>query len=247
MDADVNRAAPRRSAPAPAPAAPGHAARVAGAGPGAAAAWRSGAGWVTVGVVTLLSIAADLASKSIAFATVMSAPVVVDRQSVLRIGAVDPRRVNELIPAHEPVVVVPGLLEFTLVLNPGAVFGIGPGQRWFFIAFTVVALAFGLLMFARWTTARDRFAHAAIGLLIGGGLGNLYDRLVYGCVRDFIHPLPGWKWPGGITIRGNAAIWPYVSNVADLLLLIGIGMLMIHLWRRDRLAARAPGRAAPRE
>lgn len=194
---------------------------------------------MTIASVTALSIIADLASKSIAFARVMSTPVVVDRQSVLKVAEIDARMVNSLVPAHEPLVVVPGLLHFTLVLNPGAVFGIGPGQRWFFIAFTVVALAFGLLMFAKWTTAKDRFAHAAIGLLIGGGLGNLYDRLVFGCVRDFIHPLPGWKWPGGIRIRGNADIWPYVSNVADLLLLIGIGMLLVHLWRRDKQHAHA--------
>lgn len=188
-------------------------------------------------LVAMASIAFDLASKHLAFAYVAGAPVVIDRADVLGVTRGDPRLISPtLIPPHAPMVVVPGLLHFTLVLNPGAVFGIGPGQRWFFVAFTVVALGFGLLMFARWTTARDRFAHAAIGLLIGGGLGNLYDRLAYGCVRDFIHPLPRLKWPGGMTIRGSAEVWPYVSNIADLLLLVGIGMLLVHLWRKDRKA-----------
>lgn len=202
---------------------------------------------MTILVVCIASIVADLGSKWIAFRTVAPTPVVVDRRDVMAMP--DSRLVTTLIPQHEPKVIVPKLLHFTLVLNPGAVFGIGPGQRWFFVAFTVVALGFGLLMFAKWTTAKDRFAHTAIGLLVGGGLGNLYDRLVYGCVRDFIHPLPGWNWPAGITIGGNTAIWPYVSNVADLLLLIGIGMLLIHLWRKDRAAnakPAAPG-ATPRE
>lgn len=207
----------------------------------AASAWRSRAGWITVLTVAVLSIVVDLASKHLAFVHVADAPVVLTRADVLAMSSADPRLVTTLIPPHPPVIVVPDALHFTLVLNPGAVFGIGPGQRWFFVAFTVVALAFGLLMFARWTTAKDRFAHAAIGLLIGGGLGNLYDRLTYGCVRDFIHPLPGWRWPGGVTIGGNAEIWPYVSNVADLLLLIGIGMLLVHLWRKDRAAAARPG------
>jgi signal peptidase II len=120
------------------------------------------------------------------------------------------------------------------VLTPGAVFGMGPGQRWFVIGFTLLALGFGMLMFAKWTTASDRFAHIAIGLLIGGGLGNLYDRLTLGCVRDFLHPLPGWKWPRGWTLAGTNEVWPYVSNLADLFLLIGILMLLLHLWRRDR-------------
>lgn len=209
------------------------------------ATWRSRGGWLTVITVCMLSIVVDLASKYWAFRNVAGGPVAVERDKVVAILTTQPRLLNEsLIPAHPPKVVVPDLLHFTLVLNPGAVFGIGPGQRWFFVAFTVVALSFGMLMFAKWTAPKDRFAHAAIGLLIGGGLGNLYDRLVYGCVRDFIHPLPGWNWPGGITIRGNAAIWPYVSNVADALLLVGIGMLLIHLWRKDRAEAHASRQAA---
>jgi signal peptidase II len=211
----------------------------------AASAWRSRAGWLVMLCTAIAAIAIDLASKHLAFAYVAPSPVIVDRKHVLEVSALDPRMVNSLIPRHDPVTVVPELLQFTLVLNPGAVFGIGPGQRWFFIAFTVVALGFGLLMFARWTAPRDHFAHTAIGLLIGGGLGNLYDRLTYGCVRDFIHPLPGWKWPGNMTVRGNAEIWPYVSNVADLLLLIGIGMLLVHLWRKDR-AIPAPTAHEPR-
>lgn len=202
--------------------------------------WHCRAAWVTLLTVIMLSIAVDLVSKHLAFDYVADRPVVVDRAHVLAVSASDPRLVNTLVPTHPPVVVVPRVLQFTLVLNPGAVFGIGPGQRWFFIAFTVVALTFGLLMFAKWTTPKDRWAHAAIGLLIGGGLGNLYDRLVYGCVRDFIHPLPDWNWPGGMTIRGNTAVWPYVSNVADLLLLIGIAMLLVHLWRKDRGESAAP-------
>ena len=74
----------------------------------------------------------------------------------------------------------------------------------------------------------------AIGLLIGGGLGNLYDRLKFACVRDFLHPLPRVRLPFGLTWPdGSTGIWPYVSNIADLFLLIGIGMLMWHIWRTD--------------
>src|SRR5690606_22977848 len=114
------------------------------------------------------------------------------------------------------------------------------GQRWFFVGFTAVALAFGLWMFAKWTTASDRAAHIAIGLVISGGLGNLYDRLRFGCVRDFIHPLPNVKFPFGWTPLGpSGEVWPYISNVADLALLIGIGMLLIYLWRRGDSSATA--------
>jgi signal peptidase II len=100
--------------------------------------------------------------------------------------------------------------------------------------FTAAAFSFGLWIFGTWTRARDRWAHVALGLVIGGGLGNVYDRLLYGCVRDFLHPLPGVKFPFGLKLMDREGhVWPYVSNVADLLLLIGIGMLLVFLWRRD--------------
>lgn len=212
----------------------------------ASSAWRSRSAWLWLLLTCILAIVVDLGSKQRAFALVASEPVVIQRAEVLRISRlVDARAISDpasgIVPRHTPMVVIPHLLHFQLVLNPGAVFGMGPGQRGFFIGFTVLALFFGLAMFAKWTTRRDHFAHAAIGLLIGGGLGNLYDRLTFACVRDFIHPLPDWKWPGGFKLLGNAEVWPYVSNLADLFLLIGIVMLLVHLWRRDRASERERG------
>ncbi|MGE3109397.1 MAG: signal peptidase II [Phycisphaerales bacterium] len=206
-------------------------------------AWHSKKAWCTLLIVTVGSLAIDLLTKWIAFRSIAGNPVVVRRSEVLALAAQDPRSVGSLVPVHDPLTIIPRVLDLTLVLNPGAVFGVGPGKRWFFVVFTGVALAFGMWMFARWTRSRDTLAHAAIGLLLGGGLGNLYDRLALGCVRDFLHPLPGLRWPGGWRpFGGDGQIWPYVSNIADLLLLIGIGMLLVFLWRRpDPRAAAAPG------
>jgi len=184
-------------------------------------------------ITAVLSLVTDLGSKSLAFRHVAGTPVNIDRAAVLETARTDPRLINTLVPNHEPVVVIPKLLHFTLVLNPGAVFGTGPGKRWFFVGFTIVALGFGFFMFAKWCTTRDGWAHLGIGLLLGGGIGNLYDRLVFACVRDFLHPLPGWRWPGGFTFRGTTEIWPYVSNVADAQLLVGIGILLVFLWKKD--------------
>lgn len=216
--------------PPPAPAAP---------------TWRSRSAWAVLVVVTILGLAFDLWSKHAAFQAIRSEPTIVDRAEVLRIAEYDPRGISALIPRHEAVKVIPGVLDFTLVLNPGAVFGIGPGKRWFFIGFTAVAMGFAMVMFAHWTRPRDRWAHAAIGLLVAGGLGNFYDRLAYGCVRDFIHPLPGVKFPGGWDPWGSGGqVWPYVSNVADLWLIIGIAVLAVHLWKRDGHAHK-PAEASP--
>jgi signal peptidase II len=207
---------------------------------------RSPRAWLVFIFVAVLGLASDLASKSIAFRTIAGNPVEISREQVLQEWH-ERQALGRLIPPHRPVVVIPNVLDFSLVLNPGAVFGIGAGQRWFFVIFTIGALGLAAWMFSSWTKPRDHFAHAAIGLLVAGGVGNLYDRLVYGCVRDFIHPLPGvvlpnnWRMPFG----GGREIWPYVSNVADLWLLIGIGMLMWYLWRGSKKpTTAAPARAA---
>ncbi len=193
----------------------------AGPSPAHESAWSSPRAWATLAVVTLVSLAADLLTKAWAFSGIASSPVEISRADVLRA-----RHLSDLIPDHDPVVAWRHVLEFSLVLNPGAVFGIGAGKRWFFVVFTVAAGVFALYLFRSWTRPRDWYMHTALGLVLGGGIGNLYDRLVYACVRDFIHPLPGvrlpmhWQWPWG-----GDEVWPYVSNVADLLLIIGIAML----------------------
>jgi lipoprotein signal peptidase len=153
------------------------------------------------------------------------------------------------IPPHQGVQILPwSLLDLQLVINRGAVFGMGENRRFFFIAFTLGALAAGLFVFGRFTHAGDRLAHISIGLILAGGIGNLYDRIVYGVVRDFLHMLPGyrlpfgWRWPGG-----SPDVFPWVFNVADVMLLAGMGLLMLHMSRVERhrknaeLAAKAAG------
>lgn len=175
----------------------------------------------------VLGLVSDLASKWAAFRYIAGTPAVVEREAVLTAD-----RLGLLLPEHDPVTVIPSVLDLTLVLNPGAVFGIGAGQRWLFVIFTGFAVLFAMHVFLHWTRPRDRMAHLAIGLLLSGGLGNLYDRLRFACVRDFIHPLPGVRLPFGLRWpNGSEEVWPYVSNVADLWLIIGIGMLLVMCWK----------------
>lgn len=189
---------------------------------GPASTARSARAWVALAVTVALALFADLFSKWLAFQRLAGQPVVLRRDEVL---ALPTSQINGLIPPHEATVVVPHILELKLVLNPGAVFGFGAGGRWFFAAFTLFAIGFALWMFARWTRPRETLAHISIGLIIAGGLGNLYDRMVFACVRDFLHPLYSLQFPGG------RPVWPYVSNVADAFLIVGIVILMAYLWR----------------
>jgi lipoprotein signal peptidase len=202
-------------------------------------AGRSRTAWIVFVVCTIVFLAADLGSKYVAFRTIADQPVTVHREQVLEIMATDPPALQSLVPRHEPVVVVPYGLEFKLLLNAGAVFGAGSGKRVFFITFTLAALAFAVYLFARWTHRRDTVSHVAIALIASGGLGNLYDRILYACVRDFLHPLPGVQIPFGLQWPGGGTeLWPYVSNVADAFLLIGIGLILLRFWRAETPAGR---------
>ncbi|MBX3389580.1 MAG: signal peptidase II [Phycisphaeraceae bacterium] len=191
---------------------------------------RSITSWALLLGVIVIGLAIDLFSKYWAFATIAGAPVEFTREQALSVSPL-----SALIPPHRPMVIIPSILNFTLVLNPGAVFGIGAGRTVFFIIVTIVAVAFGLGVFVFATRSRDRLSHIGLGLILAGGLGNLYDRLIYGCVRDFIHPLPKVTWWGT-----NREVWPYVSNVADLFLLIGIALLLWHAWMGERSAKSRP-------
>ncbi|MFI4882162.1 MAG: signal peptidase II, partial [Phycisphaerales bacterium JB064] len=74
---------------------------------------------------------------------------------------------------------------------------------------------------------------------------NLYDRVRFACVRDFLHPLPGVNFPFGIqTPWSGREVWPYVSNLADLWLIIGVAVLVVFLWRGPKDARPAPDAAA---
>lgn len=172
----------------------------------------------------------DLWSKSWAFRSVAGHPVDLVYEEV--VGNPSYR-----LPYHDGVRVVPGdLLDFRLVLNHGAVFGIGQNRRAVFVMFTAVAILVALGVFTRWTLASSHLAHVAIGLILAGGVGNLYDRIGYGAVRDFMHIFPrwnlpfGWRWPGNTT----AEVFPWVFNVADVSLLAGMALLLFYVHRRDR-------------
>jgi len=185
---------------------------------------RAPAAWAWLLLPFAFVLLLDLISKRWAFATVAGRPVTLVREEIVD-------NVNYRLPQHEGVrVIPPDLLDFHLVLNHGAVFGIGDGQRWIFIVFTIFASAAGLWVFARMTGPREHLAHLGLGLVLAGGIGNLYDRIVFGAVRDFLHMLPrwhlpfGWRWPGG-----NAEVFPWVFNVADMSLLAGMGVLLLVL------------------
>jgi signal peptidase II len=128
---------------------------------------------------------------------------------------------------------IPGWLHFEYTENRGAVFGIAQGQRWLFVIVSIGAIVFLSWLFAV-SRRRQWFYQILLGMLLAGVLGNMYDRVVYGYVRDMILMLPGWHWSGswmlplvhypGVT----RDVFPWIFNVADSLLCTGVGLMIIY-------------------
>ena len=191
-------------------------------------AWRSPRAWTILLLVTAFGFTADIVTKSWAFQEIAGKPIILERELLLLNPDWTP------IPLHQGVVAIPGqVLNFRLVLNDGAVFGIGSQQRLFFILFTFIALLIAGWIFGRHTTNKSTLAHIALGLILGGGVGNLFDRIFVGRVRDFMHLFPDrhlpfdLSWPGG-----HSELFPWIFNTGDVLLLTGMGLLMIYFWKQ---------------
>ena len=184
-------------------------------------AWTSPVAWCTLVLVAVFGIGLDLWSKDWAFENVADFPVVLDRDDILADSDWRP-------PPHEGIEVLPfGLLDFDLVMNHGAVFGIGQDQRTVFIIFTITAVTLALVIFAVGTRARSHALHVGIALILAGGIGNLYDRILFGAVRDFLHMLPRWDLPFSMNWpNGSTGVFPWVFNVADMLLLLGMAIIV---------------------
>jgi signal peptidase II len=130
--------------------------------------------------------------------------------------------VEHLSPAYTPHDVIGSVVRFTLAYNPNAAFGlsVGPHSRWVITAFAVIVVAV-LLRLYHGTPERDAWQAIALGLVMGGAVGNALDRLrsARGVV-DFVDV--------GL---GDHRFWTF--NVADVGLTIGGLLLALVLWRRE--------------
>lgn len=130
---------------------------------------------------------------------------------------------TRLTPENLPHDVIGDVLRITLVYNPGAAFGlnVGPQSRWIFLVLTVVALVV-LLTLYRATEPRDFLRLLALGLVSGGAVGNLINRL--------------WSARGVVDfldVGVGTARWP-TFNIADIGVSVGATLLAIALWREGR-------------
>lgn len=105
------------------------------------------------------------------------------------------------------------LVSLTYVTNTGAVFGLFPGGGDLFVGVAILAVG-GILTYYVRLSLGQWLVELSLGLMLGGAMGNLLDRLTYGHVIDFI----------------DFKVWP-VFNLADSSIVIGTVILVCYLWR----------------
>jgi signal peptidase II len=128
--------------------------------------------------------------------------------------------VDRSMPLHHSIPIIEGFFSLTYVRNTGAAFGIFAGSAEFFrrpflILVSVVAIGFIVVMLKRLRDS-EKWLVTALAFILGGAIGNLIDRVVYGEVIDFLDCFWGsYHWPA--------------FNVADSFITIGVTITLFIL------------------
>lgn len=113
-------------------------------------------------------------------------------------------------------VLIDGVFRFTYVQNTGVAFGLLKDARWLFMAISSVAIV-ALFIFLWKNCKTSKLMNVALSLIIGGGIGNMIDRIFRGFVIDFLD------------FCAFPSVWKYVFNVADACVCVGCALLFIYL------------------
>ena len=137
---------------------------------------------------------------------------------VIALDQVTKMYIMDTFSLHDIREVIPGFFNLTYLHNSGAAFGFmasvtAAWKHWFFIAVAVVALGFIMVLYAQYCL--DKFIYTiALGLIGGGAVGNVIDRVRFGSVVDFLDFYIGTRhWPA--------------FNVADSAICVGVGLFFL--------------------
>jgi signal peptidase II len=126
---------------------------------------------------------------------------------------------EEVLVRRAPIELIPGVLELNYTTNSGGAFGLGGDAPIVFAIATIVVAA--IVVAASFRLGRGLVA-VGLGLVLGGGLGNLTDRLVRGSGLD-----------GRVVDFIDLQVWP-IFNLADSAIVIGALLLLVASFRRER-------------
>lgn len=163
----------------------------------------------------MVTVFADLASKALVFQMLGGGPP------------------PDYIYLDEHVIwVLPGAFRLICHYNTGGAFGMQSGNIFLFLAATAVLVP-ALVLIAYHSREPDAPLWA-LGVIVGGALGNLYDRLFHIGVRDFLEVM---------NPRTGGSLWP-VFNIADIAIVVGVAVFLLWSIRDSLRKKKAQSRAA---
>ena len=191
--------------------------------------------WRLFAIMTVLSLAADQVTKIWARASLPT----VGHGTGAGGACVVPDDIINRVCGGESKTVIDGFWNWRLSMNPGSAFGLFSSQSGarVFLSLVGIAAVVGMFMMVRKARTDQKILHWALALVAGGAIGNLIDRMFLGQVTDFIR----WHWR-------TAAEWP-VFNIADVVLVVGVGLMFIDIQIENKRtkAAKEAAKIARRE
>lgn len=127
------------------------------------------------------------------------------------------------LPALGTLPIIEDIFHFTYVENRGAAFGMLANHRWIFMILSVVGIG-AMIVWLAWEKPKSYWTRTAIALVVGGGIGNMIDRVLLGYVIDFID---------------CRFIDFYVFNIADSCVCVGCAMFVIGAFYEEIKSAKA--------
>ena len=123
--------------------------------------------------------------------------------------------VMENMSLRDSIPIIKNVLHLTYITNPGAAFGSFSDSRWvFMVASTVMIL--GLAALITFWEDKNILFYVSASMVLGGGVGNMIDRIFYGEVVDFID------------FCAFPELWSWIFNLADSYVCVGVGLLIIY-------------------
>ena len=115
---------------------------------------------------------------------------------------------------EEPLIIINKIFRFTYVENDGAAFGSFSDKPWVFMIASTVLIV-GLLVYLIKFKPESKLACVSIAMIIGGGIGNMIDRVRLGYVIDFLD------------FYAFGSLWTWVFNLADAFVCVGCGLMFL--------------------
>lgn len=114
----------------------------------------------------------------------------------------------------QSIPLIKDVLHLTYILNRGAAFGSMADARWLFMTVSVLLIVFLCGLILVWENG-DALFYTAAAMMMGGGIGNMIDRVAYGYVVDFID------------FCAFPSLWRWIFNGADSFVCVGAGIFVL--------------------